>query len=204
MNEYIEYMGTFDETVDRISVECSIDREAAFKILNVLIDNPDLLDRKTEKLYSKSADDKVAAGKSGMMIGRSTYYLSIKKVTLFTAFLLISAVSLANSEINYAAVLGSLALQIPSLPQLLNGSFKIYEESGEKCIIRELAARKQSPASAKDIKRKIGKICTKEYNCDYRINGKCTCTADDIEAVCESLAEKGALKKTGNKYVYIV
>ncbi len=204
MKDYIEFSGAFDDIVDKIVEECSLEREAVFKILNVLIDNPDLLDRKTEELYSICEDAEVTPCRSGMMIGRSTYYLSIKKVTLFTAFLLISAVSLANSEINYAAVLGSLALQIPSLPQLLNGSFKIYEESGEKCIIRELAARKQSPASAKDIKRKIGKICTKEYNCDYRISGKCTCTADDIEAVCESLAEKGALKKTGSKFVYVV
>ena len=199
MNEYISFSGTYDETIDFIANTCSISRNAALKIVNCLIENPDLLDKKKEELYKEDADDKVVPGKASLMTGNANYYINIKRTTLITAFLVLGAISLKIDESDVFTKL-AMGLGLPMFNKTIG--FKIHEETGEKCMIRELAARKGSPASAKDLKRKIGKKCVKEYNCDYRVSGNCTCSENDIDEIFKSLFEKGALDKSGKKYMY--
>ncbi|MCI8889559.1 MAG: hypothetical protein HFG70_16020 [Hungatella sp.] len=200
--EYICCRGSFQNIIDNIVSSGILSRELAVESLNFLMENTDLLEKNREILTANPDDDSVQTGESGFMVDGADFYIKLRKSTILLALMLVSnaALSFISSDV--------IALVAPYIVGGMLGDvshlgFRLYEESGEKCIIYELAAKRHSILSPKDIKKNIGKRCTRDYNCSFRKNGKCKCEIDDIINICETLNNKGAVIKSGEYYRYI-
>lgn len=202
MDEYICCSGSFQHVIDDVVNSGLLPKELAVESLNYLMENIDLLEKGKEMLAAKQADDYLC-GSSGFIPEGANFYIQLKKSTILLAAMLVSSAAMSFFDANIVALISPIIVKsvFGGVQQLW---FRVYEESGEKCIIRELASKRSSVVSPKDIKKKIGNTCTKEYNCNFRKKGKCKCKSADIEDICETLKEKGAVFKSGNCYGYIV
>lgn len=201
-DEYICCSGSFQYIIDNIVSSGLLSRELAIESINFLMENTDLLEKDRETLTANPDDDSVQIGESGFMVGGADFYIKLRKSTILLALMLVSnvALSFVGSDVVALAapyIVGGILGDVSHL------GFRLYEESGEKCIIHELAAKRQSILSPKDIKKNIGKRCTRDYNCSFKKDGKCKCEIDDIMNICETLNDKGAVIKSGEYYRYI-
>lgn len=202
-DEYICCSGSFQYIVDNVVNSGLLSRELAVESLNFLMENTDLLEKDREVLSANPANDSVKNGESGLMVGDANFYVKLRKSTILLALMLVSSSVLGFFgsnviEIAVTSIVGGILGDVSHL------GFRLYEESGEKCIIHELAAKRPSIISPKEIKKSIGKRCARDYNCNFKKSGKCKCEIDDITNICETLHEKGAVTKSGNYYGYIL
>lgn len=200
---YICCSGSFQYVVDSIVNLGLLSRELAVESLNFLMENVDLLEKDGEVLFAKPANDSVKNGESGFMVDGADFYVKLRKSTILLALMLVSSASLSFISSDVIALVAPYIVG-GMLGDVSHLGFKLYEESGEKCIIHELAVKRPSIISPKDIKKNIGKRCARDYNCSFRKNGKCKCEIDDIINICETLCDKGAVIKSGKYYRYII
>lgn len=201
-DEYICCSGSFQNIIGNIANSGLLSKELAIESLNFLMENTELLEKDKEILSANTNDDSVQMGESGFMVDGANFYIKLRKSTILLALMLVSSAALSFVSSDVIALVAPYIVG-GMLGDVSHLGFKLYEESGEKCIIHELAAKRQSILSPKDIKKNIGKRCTRDYNCSFRKNGKCKCEIDDIINICETLNDKGAVIKSGKYYRYI-
>ncbi|MCM1237349.1 MAG: hypothetical protein NC489_45365 [Ruminococcus flavefaciens] len=202
-DEYICCSGSFQSIVDNIVSSGLLSRELAVESLNFLMENTDLLEKDREELSANLADDSVKNGESGFIVDSANFYVKLRKSTILLALMLVSSAAMSFVSSDMVALITPFLVG-SVVGDVSHSGFRLYEESGEKCIIHELASKRPLVISPKDIKKNIGKRCARDYNCSFRKNGKCKCEIDDIMVICETLKDKGAVIKSGNYYGYII
>ena len=79
---------------------------------------------------------------------------------------------------------------------------KICEYNGEKCIAKELPHQKKKRATKRILQGMKGECCNNQYECRYRLGGKCLCGEEETKEILERFAERGIVKKFGSYYQY--
>ena len=203
MEEMFTCEGTLQEAAEYIAKSGVMNKELAIASLNYLLMNPEVLDKEQEAILTREAEDKVNFGATGFIVGNS-YYFNLSKTALITGATLASSAMLRLCGVDDISI---AIAAIPLVVELLSNQsgFRLYSERGEKCIIRELAIRRRiGPIPPKEIRRQIKGQCSKDYCCDYRKKGRCECKKDDVKRICEDLHGKGAIKKSGDGYLYSI
>lgn len=132
---------------------------------------------------------------AGLLVGGGSYYISLKKTTLF---LLIKLMPIALNIDN--RLIAAAAAVINPSPNVIA---RLDEATGEKCIVSELTRCKNKQSDAALLEKNKGCcICNKEipYHCGYRKGDECQCAPRDAEDIMKELCLKGILKRKGRKY----
>lgn len=198
--------GTYDQIVEILVKEAKLSESAADAVLSVIMDNPELLD----SVEIEHGNDTHQRGVSGLLLGGDKYYISVKRSILPLILLTIPVAHYLFMGINSTDIMNEVISLMPALASFLhNGGLEdsvilLDERNGEKCILLELLKNRRESITAEIIKKQVGNHCEKEYHCDYKINGKCTCPKDEIEKILRTLEKRNVLKGESAGYQYIV
>lgn len=199
-SDFIKASGALQKIAEKEAEELHIPVEAVIQSLNYLIEHRELLSS-AEVINVDNREDGIDGISSGFIAEDAGFYIQIRKALIYAALFFISDAVIAYAGLDLNAIMQSLVVEA-AVGNFVIPHFILSEKSGEKCIIQEIASKK-TDTSPKEIKKSIGRICTRNYACVYRQKGKCKCKTADIEVICETLAEKKALVKSGIYYRYI-
>ncbi len=190
MEEYIIFEGMKKTIISEIEKIGVIDEESSKKCFAYLERHRELLgDEETIEVIM--SDFSLPEKSKAFIIPGGNYYVRLKKVTiLFVAIIL-------NLKISKNISWSTIGLS----EKFLNAFINLSEETGEKCIVKELACKKKVCDSAQ-ILDNGGECINNHFNCPYNEEGACRLTNEKILELCEGLAEKEVFDKVGNYFVY--
>lgn len=197
--------GTYDQLVEILVRDTKISEGAADAVLSMIMDNPELLD----SVEIEHGSDVYERGVAGLLFGDKKYYISFNRTILPLILLTVSAARCLLMSINSTDIMNAVISLMPTIASFLhNGGLEdsvilLDERNGEKCILLELLKNRRESITAEIIKKQMGNHCEKEYHCDYKINGKCTCSKDEIEKILRTLEKRNVLKGGSAGYRHI-
>lgn len=190
MEEYIIFEGMKKTIISEIEKIGVIDEESSKKCFEYLECHRELLGDE-EAIEVIMSDFSLPEKGMAFMIPGGNYYVRLKKVTiLFVAIIL-------NLKISKGISWSTIGLSEKFLKAFIN----LSEETGEKCIVKELACKKKACDSIQILDN--GEECiNNHFNCTYNQEGACRLTNEKIIELCEGLAEKEVFDKVDKYFVY--
>ncbi len=198
--------GTYDQIVEILARDTELGEDAADAILGMLMENPGLLDF----VKIEHGNDVHKRGVAELLFGEDKYYISVRRSILPLILLTIPTVRCLLMGIDSTIIIEAVFSLMPALASILHDGgmedsvILLDECNGEKCILLEILKTHRDSVTAEIIKKQMGNLCEKEYRCDFKKNGKCTCLEDEIEGILETLKDRRVLKGGSAGYRYIV
>lgn len=181
----IELEGSMEKIVLQLGQAEGIAEEDGKKIINFLEKNLQILS--DDETFRKVKQRNLGLGYA---LPGYEYYVNIKITTL--------AILIFILDCN---VTGGILSKISSLVGITeNAIFRMKEESGERCILKELALQKKKQGDKSLLRKFKGECCNNDLKCCYRSDEKCYCREEDVEKILVSFEERNIVKKKGKKY----
>lgn len=208
MDKYLRLQGSKGKITDdvislfQLPVSTKDDADAVLEYISCMID---VLDENYEMLsddedFQKDTPRSYTAEK-GFLVSDAKYYVNIRGSTLAFAMILAEyAVSGAVHPIIQEAVRRILPEFVPGLDAKLVR--KLNAAIGESCIMLEAALRGKKGIDQKLFAKNRGECVNNHLWCGFWGEGRCSCTKENVEEICEKLANNGLLVKKGKKYYY--
>lgn len=184
-NDNIKLEGNLEKIVIDLRKTEGIEEEDGREIIGFLEKNLQILS--DDETFVKV---KMRYSGVGYALPGYEYYINIRRATLILLIFLL--------DYNGA---GGILSKISGLVGMKEKAiFKIKEENGERCILKELVLQKRKQGDKNLLRKFKGECCNNDLKCWYRRDEKCCCKKEDVEKILISFEEREIVKKKGTKY----
>lgn len=181
----IEVEGNIENIVCQLKQSPGIEEQDGKKIIDFLETHTYILSDEETFIKRRKLNDGV-----GYALPGGEYYINIKMTTLILIIFLLDY-NLTGGIFSVVAGMGGIGGRT---------IYKIKEENGERCILKELILQKKRRGDKKILRKFKGECCNNNLKCDYCKEGRCSCKEVDVENILKSFENKNIVKRKGMKF----
>lgn len=194
MDEYIEKSGSRREVIEEIMKLYALNEKDSMMCLEFLEHHCDILSE-DELLQCCNTGEYTIDGVSEFVSEDGEVYLSVKKVTIFLAAILLGvkmpAIGVVLETVKYFGIC-----------KIDNGFVRI-KEGEQRCLLLELAMSGKHGIEKRVLRKYKSECCNNHVECRFRNDGICSCSEKNVEEICDKFVELGVAKRIGKKYFYV-
>ena len=196
MKEYVEAEGTKRVVTEAIMQAFGLEEETSNRCLTFIKSNQEILSDEEFFQYS-NLEEYETDGVSEFISEEGKYYISIKKSTILLVSIFL------RETVPYFGIIEDIGVFFGLFN--LKGSFTQLDTNQDYlCILLELTRNRKHGADKNMLKKYKGECCNNQLKCKYNLNGMCSCGKENVEEICEYLAEQAVIKRRGRKYFYVM
>lgn len=130
---------------------------------------------------------------SGFVSSDGLYYINIK-ISLLALIAYILDISITNGAISFISTVTGINM---------GGISRISPEQGETCILKEIISSKTDAVDQYLLADHHKECINNNIHCNYRIEGLCCCSPEEVHKILNKLSDKKILKRL-NENTFII